>query len=111
MEQIKKEFIIWFSKWWTIIVYIFMGTVSKISYDILNRKKLSWTYIFAIVGISWTIGGMSAVWCMTYHTDWTAFVVPLCTMFSDRILLWVGARDWTPLLEAWYNFMNGKKKP
>lgn len=110
MEDIKREFIIWITKWWTIIVYIGMSTVTKLSYDILNRKKLSWAYVFATVAICWTLGGISAVICMKSWPDYVPFVVPMCTIFSDRILIWVGSRDWTPALDSWYKIFTRKNQ-
>lgn len=71
------------------IVTILGGVAAKISLDVLNGKKMSFTERLAVIGISFFGGYLTAVYCESNNmSDQGKWMVPLATLFSETIIMW-----------------------
>lgn len=72
------------------IVTILGGVAAKISLDVLNGKKMSFTERLAVIGISFFGGYLTAVYCESNNmSDQGKWMVPLATLFSETIIMWI----------------------
>ena len=89
-HYLLSEFMAFLSKTWILIVTIMGGIAAKVSMDVLNGKRMSFTQRLAVIGISFFGGYLTAVYCegnaMTEQGKW---LVPLATLFSETIIMWV----------------------
>jgi uncharacterized membrane protein len=105
LPKFIEELVAFFSKWWVYIVYIFIGIVGKFSWDISRRKRITWLGAISTVGISGFVGYISSVYCHNNSLDEkAAYIVPICTLLSDKILTYVVVRiKWKELKDAIFN--------
>lgn len=72
------------------IVTILGWVAAKISLDVLNGKKMSFTERLAVIGISFFGGYLTAVYCESNNmSDQGKWMVPLATLFSETIIMWI----------------------
>lgn len=88
-----NEIMEFFARSWGYIASIFAGILAKVSTEILMKRKLSFIQWIAIVGISVFFGGLSAVWCESYHVSPHAryTIPPLATLMGEKIMIYVTA--------------------
>ena len=91
MVDPQNEIIEFFSRSWGYIASILAGVLAKVSTEILMKRKLSFIQWIAIVGISVFFGGLSALWCDSYHvSDHARYTIPpLCTLRGEKIMIYV----------------------
>ena len=108
MQTIKEEALTFFTKWGYYIFYVFLGIMGKFSYDIVRKRKISLWYAIGVTGISCFIGFLACVWCSKHDAGYAPFVVPIVTLFSDRILMYLAALNWKPILDSIYGTFSKK---
>lgn len=91
------------SKWWAWIFYIVIGMAGKFGLDIMSQRKMGILQFIGSACISCFIGFLAASYCMAYSPKAGPFIVPICTLISDRIILFIFAINYTPLLESIFN--------
>jgi hypothetical protein len=85
-----NEFAAFMAKTWIWIVTIMGGIVAKVSLDVLNGKRMSFTQRLAVIGISFFGGYLTAVYCESNNmSEQGKWMVPLATLFSETIIMWV----------------------
>lgn len=104
MAKIFEEVVNFFSKWWVYLFYVLIGIVGKFSWDISRRKRITFLGAMSTVGISGFIGYISSVYCYNNgYTDKAAYIVPICTLLSDKILTYVVFRvKWKEIRDAFF---------
>lgn len=97
MEIFKEEITAFFSKIWVWGVYILIGIIGKFSHDLIMGKRLSWLQIFASIGIALFCGFIASVICMNNFPDKAAYIVPIATLLSEKIMVAILAIDYKML--------------
>lgn len=105
VSKLMTEIVAFFSKWWVYFFYIVIGILGKFSWDMSRRKRITWIGALSTVGISGFVGYLSSVYCNNNQLyDKAAYIVPICTLFSDKILSYIVFRiKWRALKEAIFN--------
>lgn len=89
-HYLLSEFMTLLSKTWIWIVTIMGGIVAKISLDVLNGKQMTFIERVATIGISFFGGYLTAVYCESNNmSDQGKWMVPLATLFSETIIMWI----------------------
>lgn len=71
---------------WSSILII--GLLGKISYHLMQGKKLAWYHWLGISGLSIFVGYLSMVWCDIYGMhDQSRIIGPIATFFGDKIII------------------------
>ena len=110
MENIKEETLAFLTKWWAYLFYIFLGVMGKFSFDIVKKRRISLWYAIGVTGISCFIGFLASMWFMAYHPGYAPYGVPIATLFSDKILMYMATLNWKSLLDSLYGFVSNTKK-
>lgn len=98
MEIIKEEVLAFISKVWIWACYIFIGLIGRLSYNLIMGKRLSWLQIFASIGIALFCGFISSVVCANNFPERGAYVVPVATLLSEKIVVAFMAVDYKSLV-------------
>lgn len=96
------------SKWWAWIFYIAIGMAGKFGLDMMKQKKMSFWQLIGSACISCFIGFMAASYCMSYAPKLGPFIVPIATLISDRVILFLFAINYTPILESIFKKKTGE---
>src|ERR1043165_1508292 len=93
MPKPIEEIISFFTKWWVYLFYILIGIVGKFSWDISRKKRITFLGAVSTVGLSGFIGYISSVYCQNNSLDdKAAYIVPICTLLSDKIIAYLVIR-------------------
>ena len=105
MSKPFEEIISFFTKWCVYLFYILIGIVGIFSWDISRRKRISLLGAVSTVGLSGFIGYLSSVYCQNNHLeDKAAYIVPICTLLSDKIISYLVLRiRWNEIRDAIFN--------
>lgn len=88
------------SKYGAWIAYVGIGLIGKFGWDIVSRKKLSGWYIFGTGCMSIFVGFICSKWFMIHQPEMGAYCVPVLTLVSRDILVFIKLIDWTKILSA-----------
>ncbi|MBL7720129.1 MAG: hypothetical protein JNL72_14930 [Flavipsychrobacter sp.] len=105
MQKYLEEIVTFFSKWWVYLIYIFIGIVGKFSWELSRKKRITFAGAISTVGISGFIGYISSVYCQNNSLeDKAAYIVPICTLLSDKIISYLVFRvKWKELRDALFS--------
>ena len=71
----------------TYVVGIGVGLLAKISYDIYMKRTLSFIQWVAVIALSVFCGYLTSQYCLsTGHTDLSQILVPLATLFGEKLI-------------------------
>jgi hypothetical protein len=74
----------------TYVVGIGVGLLAKISYDIYMKRTLSFIQWVAVIALSVFCGYLTSQYCLSSgHTDLSQFLVPLATLFGEKLIQYV----------------------
>lgn len=111
MEKWIDEIVTAGSKVWTWVLYVLLGVMGKFSYDALSGRKISFLMSLAILGISVFVGVITSMVCFYYELDRAgAFLVPICTLLSEKLVLAIYAYDWKGFLSDVLGYWKDKLK-
>jgi len=102
-SRLADETLEFISKWGAWVTYIFIGLVGKFGWDIINRKKMSFWYIFGTGMVAIFVGYLSTMWCSAHCPAQGAYIVPVCTLVSRDIMLFLTMLDWPSILHLVLN--------
>ncbi len=112
-NSFRDETIAFLSKWWSYFFYVFIGIVGKFSFNIVNKKKMSLWYAIGTTGISCFTGFLVSMYCKTHNPAYAPYMVPMCTLFADKILMsfaaYVDRLNWKALMASIYEFITKQK--
>ena len=89
-------------KWGACIAYILVGLIGKIGWDIVNNRKLNFWYVFGTGCIGSCIGYLSYMWCEQHPTANAGLIVPISTLISRDIMLFINVVDWQKILTMFF---------
>lgn len=98
MENPEKETLTFLSKAWVWILYIVVGIIGKFSHDLIMGRKLTWLQVLSSIGIALFMGFLSSVICYTRYPDYAAFIVPVSTLLSEKIIIAIFSIDFKKLV-------------
>jgi hypothetical protein len=100
MKTVLNDLYIFLSKWWMYVVYILIGLVGKISYELVTDKKRSFWSVMGSVGIAAFTGYISCVWCIHNSPEKAPYLVPMATLLSDKFFTWVFSLNWKGIIDV-----------
>jgi hypothetical protein len=90
MQNPVEDFYTFIYKFSGFICAIAAGVITKISYEMLMKRKLSIFQWIGIVGISIFFGYLSSVYCMNNALEkQSGWIVPICTLFGEKIMIYL----------------------
>lgn len=110
MELFKEEIVSFFSKIWVWGLYILIGVIGKFSHDLIMGKRLSWVQVFASIGIALFCGFIASVVCMNHFPEHAAYIVPISTLLSEKIIVAILAVDYKALAAEFAQYWADKAK-
>lgn len=110
MEMFKEEIAAFLSKIWVWGVYILIGIIGKFSHDLIMGKRLTWLQIFASIGIALFCGFIASVICMNNFPDKAAYIVPVATLLSEKIVVALVAVDYKTIISEMAQYWADKSK-
>lgn len=99
MKTVLNDFCIFLSKWWLYVVYILIGLVGKMSYELVTGKKRSFWTAIGSVGIAAFTGYLSCIWCISNSPEKAPYLVPMATLLSDKFFTWIFSMDWAAIFK------------
>lgn len=112
MQDFSKEFIAFISKVWVWLLYILIGLLAKFSYDYMAGKRITWIQALCTTFLALFIGYLSAVYCINHNMEKEGmWIVPICTLISDKIVLSIIAFDYKDTVRDWLKYWIDKLKP
>lgn len=99
MLKLNHEVAEFLEKWGALFTYIFIGLVGKFGYDIVTRKKLSAWYVFGTGCVGICIGYLSFMLCRSRQAWNPGIVVPVATLVSRDIMLFITMVDYVSVLK------------
>lgn len=110
MSDWKQEVLAFFTRWWLYLCYILIGIVTKFSYDLVKKKKISFLQAIGSTGIAGFLGFLATLYCVhkDLSTTLAGIIVPLATILSDKIFTWLFTRDWGKMLDGIYENLRDK---
>lgn len=110
MQQEKTELIALITKWYLWALYIFLGVLGKLSYDLVRGRKITIMQSLGTTGISIFVGVITSMWCMKHSPDNGAFIVPVSTLLADKIFTALFALDLKKIANEWLSYWVEKTK-
>lgn len=99
-KQWVNEILDSLSKYAAWIAYVGIGLVGKFGWDIVARKKPSGWYILGTGCMGAFVGFITSRYFMVHNPEMGAYVVPIATLSSRDILVFVRMIDWGKVLNA-----------
>lgn len=118
MEKATEIFDLLFAKIWNVAAWIFLGLIGKFSMDVMTGKKITVLQALASTGTALFVGVMAHVICAYLDLgSQSAFIVPLATLLSDKIVIALMAMNVNKLVNKigydlaswWQDFFKTKK--
>lgn len=94
----KNEQIDILTKYGSWVAYVIIGLVGKFGWDIASKKKMSWWYVIGTGCMAVFVGFISARWFMLNKPQMGAYCVPVLTLVSRDILIFLNLVDWKGVL-------------
>ena len=102
-QDFFAQFLIWLTKWWAWAAWIAIGMVGKIGLSLYNGEKLSFWKFMGSTMVACFVGYVASILCMEHCPSQGAFIVPIATLTSDRIVMMIMAFNWNPVAELLIN--------
>jgi hypothetical protein len=88
------------SKYGAWIAYVCIGLVGKFGWDIVAKKKPSGWYIVGTGCMGVFVGFITSRWCLSHSPETGSYIVPVATLCSRDILVFVRMIDWSKVANA-----------
>jgi hypothetical protein len=76
------------------ILYVLIGMIGKVGLDILNERKINGWYFLGSSFAAVFVGFISAMWFMKNQPEAGAYIVPVLTLCSRDVLIFLSLIDW-----------------
>lgn len=105
IEKSKNDILDWLIKF---VFPILIGLLGKASYELRQKRSLSFWAWVGIMGLSIVAGYISSVICSINHLDeQSKVVVPMVTLFGEKIFEFLFSRKfWDIVLDSFKAFLN-----
>jgi|SRR6187399_1755355 len=97
-KTMKKEEIDLLTKYGSWVAYVIIGLIGKFGWDIAAKKKMSWWYVIGTGCMAVFVGFISSIWFMKNRPEMGAYCVPVFTLVSRDILIFLNLLDWKGIL-------------
>lgn len=91
------------SKYGAWIAYVCIGLIGKFGWDIVAKRQLSWWYVVGTGFMAVFVGFISSKWFMANNPAMGAYLVPVLTLVSRDILMFLKMIDYQKLLSTILN--------
>lgn len=108
-NDVKKELIDFFGRWYLYILYVVLGMIAHISNLVLSKRKITWAQTFASIGAAFVCGCLSSMYCAKYAPQYAVVLVPFFTLVSDKIFAYVSALDYQEIFDGLVAIFRPKK--
>lgn len=88
---LPQEILSFLTKVLACLLYIGIGVIAIIGERLMNGKKIKDLRVLGALMISVFIGYLASVWCMSNMPDKAKYIVPLCTISSEKIFIIITA--------------------
>ena len=89
MQNPVDDFYAFIYKFSGFIMSIMAGVLTKISYEMLMKRKLSLMQWIGIIGVSIFFGYLCSVYCLNNGLEkQSSWFVPICTLFGEKIMIY-----------------------
>lgn len=95
----KSEVLVFLSKWGAFFGYVAVGLLGKFGFDIVNKKRLTFWYVFGTSCVAYCVGFFSWEWCLVHPVLNPGIVVPFASLVSRDIMLFLTVIDWQGVLK------------
>ena len=73
----------------TYVIGVGVGLVAKISYDLYMKRTLTFLQWCAVISLSVCCGYVTSAYCMSSgHQDLAQVLVPLATLFGEKVVVY-----------------------
>jgi hypothetical protein len=83
-----------FGKSAVLVCLILIGWIGKICHHLYMKRKLSWVWAIASLGMVFFVGVMTYFWSIRHYPEETVYLVPMASLISDKIMLAFFSLDW-----------------
>lgn len=94
----KNEQLTLLAKYGSWIAYVLIGLVGKFGWDMAIHKKMSWYSVLSTGCMAVFVGFISSRWFMNNKPEMGAYCVPVLTLVSRDILIFINLIDWKGVL-------------
>lgn len=99
MSDKNPELVAFLTKYGALVTYVIIGLIGKFGFDIVAGKRLSGWYVLGTGCMSIFIGWIVWVWCQRYPGLNPGIVVPIATLVSRDIMLFITMIDYMGVLK------------
>lgn len=99
MSDKEQELMNFFSKWGALGAYILIGLLGKFGLDIATGRRMSFGYVFGSGCVAIFVGWLSWVWCKGNPSLNPGLVVPIATLASRDLALFLTTLDYVELIK------------
>lgn len=82
------------------IAYVGIGLIGKFGWDIVAKKKPSGWYIVGTGCMGVFVGFITSKWCLSHDPTTGSYIVPVATLCSRDILVFIRMIDWRKVATA-----------
>lgn len=94
------------TKSWFWGLFIIIGLLGKFGLDLVQQRKKSFMQVLGQTLVAGFVGYLASIYCMQHYpplpgssySPTSAIIVPITTLISDRIALFLIGIDWHPVL-------------
>lgn len=91
LAPIPSEILAFFIKIAALLSYVLLGIIGIIGEKLMTGKKIKDLRVLGAIMVSVFVGYLSAVWCMSNMPEKAKYIVPLCTVSSEKIFIIITA--------------------
>lgn len=92
LAPVSNDVLTLLSKVMACVFYLSIGLMTIIGDKLMKGKSIrNWKTVGSLL-VALGIGSLSASWCLSYSPEKCKYVVPLCTMFSEKLFILLS--DW-----------------
>lgn len=91
-----------FAKYGVWVAYVLIGFVGKIGWDIVSKRKISLVYLLGTGCMAIFVGFVSCRWFMTNAPEKGPYIVPVLTLVSRDVLMFLSVIDWKKVLSVFF---------
>jgi hypothetical protein len=82
------------------IAYVCIGLIGKFGWDIVAKRQLSSWYVLGTGFMAIFVGFISSKWFMIHSPETGSYIVPVLTLVSRDVLMFIKMIDWVKLLSV-----------
>jgi|SRR6185436_7950270 len=86
-------------KYGSLLLYILIGFIGTLGFDILTKKKITRWYIFGTGCCALFAGFVAGEWLMNHHPNLTPYLTPVATLVAKDMILFFKMIDWQGVLK------------